>query len=55
VNYASDRRGAEAVVAAITASGDGNESEAWTYFRGPDGYLYELWQTLRPLKALPRT
>jgi catechol 2,3-dioxygenase-like lactoylglutathione lyase family enzyme len=32
---------------------DGNESEAWTYFRGPDGYLYELWQTLRPLKALP--
>ena len=32
---------------------DGNESEAWTYFRGPDGYVYELWQTLRPLKALP--
>ena len=32
---------------------DGNESEAWTYFCGPDGYLYELWQTLRPLKALP--
>jgi catechol 2,3-dioxygenase-like lactoylglutathione lyase family enzyme len=32
---------------------DGNESEAWTYFRGPDGYLYELWQTLRPLKPLP--
>jgi len=23
----------------------GNESEAWVYFRGPDGYLYELWQT----------
>jgi catechol 2,3-dioxygenase-like lactoylglutathione lyase family enzyme len=32
---------------------DGNESEAWAYFRGPDGYLYELWQTSRPLKALP--
>jgi catechol 2,3-dioxygenase-like lactoylglutathione lyase family enzyme len=31
----------------------GDESEAWTYFRGPDGYLYELWQTARPLKALP--
>lgn len=30
----------------------GNESEAWVYFRGPDGYLYELWQTPRPLKAL---
>jgi catechol 2,3-dioxygenase-like lactoylglutathione lyase family enzyme len=26
----------------------GNEAEAWTYFRGPDGYLYELWQTGRP-------
>ena len=33
---------------------EGDESEAWTYFRGPDGYLYELWQTLRPLHALPR-
>jgi catechol 2,3-dioxygenase-like lactoylglutathione lyase family enzyme len=32
---------------------EGNESEAWTYFRGPDGYLYELWQTLRPLRSLP--
>jgi hypothetical protein len=32
---------------------EGNESEAWTYFRGPDGYLYELWQTERPLKAPP--
>jgi catechol 2,3-dioxygenase-like lactoylglutathione lyase family enzyme len=32
---------------------EGNESEAWAYFRGPDGYLYELWQTGRPLKALP--
>jgi len=32
---------------------DGNDSEAWTYFRGPDGYLYELWQTMRPWKALP--
>jgi catechol 2,3-dioxygenase-like lactoylglutathione lyase family enzyme len=31
----------------------GDESEAWAYFRGPDGYLYELWQTERPLKALP--
>ena len=32
---------------------DGNESEAWVYFRGPDGYLYELWQTARPLRAPP--
>jgi len=32
---------------------EGTESEAWTYFRGPDGYLYELWQTRRPLKVLP--
>jgi catechol 2,3-dioxygenase-like lactoylglutathione lyase family enzyme len=31
----------------------GNESEGWAYFRGPDGYLYELWQTPRKLKALP--
>ena len=31
----------------------GGESEAWAYFRGPDGYLYEIWQTTRPLKALP--
>jgi catechol 2,3-dioxygenase-like lactoylglutathione lyase family enzyme len=31
----------------------GKESEVWTYFRGPDGYLYELWQTARLLKALP--
>jgi catechol 2,3-dioxygenase-like lactoylglutathione lyase family enzyme len=28
-------------------------SEAWIYFRGPDGHLYELWQTDRPLKVLP--
>ena len=32
---------------------EGDDSEAWTYFRGPDGYLYELWQTSRPLKAIP--
>jgi catechol 2,3-dioxygenase-like lactoylglutathione lyase family enzyme len=32
---------------------DGNESEAWTYFRGPDGYLYELWQRPRLLNPLP--
>jgi len=32
---------------------EGNELEAWTYFRGPDGYLYEIWQTTRTLKALP--
>jgi hypothetical protein len=31
----------------------GDESEAWTYFRGPDSYIYELWQTPRPLKGLP--
>ena len=34
---------------------EGDESEAWAYFRGPDGYLYEIWQTPRPWKALPRT
>jgi len=34
---------------------EGDESEAWAYFRGPDGYLYELWQTPRSLNgsALP--
>jgi catechol 2,3-dioxygenase-like lactoylglutathione lyase family enzyme len=32
---------------------DGDASEAWAYFRGPDGYVYELWQTERPLKGLP--
>jgi hypothetical protein len=32
---------------------EGDESEAWAYFRGPDGYLYELWQTARALKAVP--
>jgi hypothetical protein len=32
---------------------EGDESEAWTYFRGPDGYLYELWQTTRTLNPLP--
>ena len=31
---------------------EGDDSEAWTYFRGPDGYLYELWQTPRPLKPV---
>ena len=29
----------------------GNEEEAWAYFRGPDGYLYEVWQTQRTMKA----
>ena len=37
----------------FVTSVEGNSSEAWTYFRGPDGYLYELWQTARPLKAMP--
>jgi catechol 2,3-dioxygenase-like lactoylglutathione lyase family enzyme len=32
---------------------EGNESEAWTYFRGPDGYLYELWQTARVFRGVP--
>jgi len=32
---------------------DGNESEAWTYFRGPDGYLYDLWQTARSFNENP--
>jgi catechol 2,3-dioxygenase-like lactoylglutathione lyase family enzyme len=29
---------------------DGDETEAWSYFRGPDGYLYELLQTNRILQ-----
>ena len=29
----------------------GNDTEAWAYFRGPDGYLYEIWQTQRLLKS----
>jgi catechol 2,3-dioxygenase-like lactoylglutathione lyase family enzyme len=31
----------------------GDDSEAWAYFRGPDGYLYEIWQTKRPMRPLP--
>ena len=45
-----ESRGVEFVTAI-----EGDDSEAWTYFRGPDGYLYELWQTPRPLNALPST
>ena len=33
---------------------EGDQSEAWTYFRGPDGYLYELWQTTRTIKTPPQ-
>ncbi len=33
---------------------EGDESDAWAYFCGPDGYLYEVWQTARSLKALPQ-
>jgi len=29
----------------------GDDIEAWAYFRGPDGYVYEIWQTQRLLKA----
>ena len=32
---------------------EGTDSEAWFYFRGPDGYLYELWQTKRRVKSIP--
>lgn len=28
----------------------GDDKEAWAYFRGPDGYVYEIWQTQRRLK-----
>ena len=31
----------------------GDESEAWTYFHGPAGYVYELWQTPRTIKGMP--
>jgi catechol 2,3-dioxygenase-like lactoylglutathione lyase family enzyme len=30
---------------------EGNKTEAWTYFRGPDGHLYELWHTARSFLA----
>jgi hypothetical protein len=30
---------------------EGDDSESWTYFRGPDGFLYELWQTKRSFKG----
>ena len=33
----------------------GDDREAWVYFRGPDGYLYEIWQTERRLKESPRS
>ncbi|HEX6502185.1 MAG TPA: VOC family protein [Terriglobales bacterium] len=33
---------------------EGSGAEAWTYFRGPDGYLYELWQTKRRFKPTSR-
>jgi len=29
----------------------GDDKAAWAYFRGPDGYPYEIWQTERPLEA----
>lgn len=32
----------------------GDDKEAWAYFRGPDGYFYEMWQTQRRLEAPPR-
>jgi PAS domain S-box-containing protein len=31
----------------------GDDSEAWAYFRGPDDYLHEIWQTERPVKVTP--
>jgi catechol 2,3-dioxygenase-like lactoylglutathione lyase family enzyme len=33
----------------------GDDKEAWAYFRGLDGYLYEIWQTQRPLRAQLRS
>jgi hypothetical protein len=24
-----------------------DDGAAWTYYRGPDGYLYELWRPAR--------
>ncbi len=32
----------------------GDHSEAWAYFRGSDGYLYEIWQTVCPRPPLPK-
>ena len=31
---------------------DSYGAEAWTYFRGPDGYLYELWQSDRSFTVI---
>jgi len=49
---------AEALGLCISYEGKGlvqfEMPSAWTYFRGPDGYLYEIWQTTRTLKALPK-
>ena len=33
---------------------EGDGSETWTYFRGPDGFLYELWQTGRTFNVLSK-
>ena len=33
---------------------EGNESEAWTYFCGPDGFLYELGKRTGPSTRCPR-
>ena len=49
----SARKELEAQGVEFVAAVEGQQSEAWTYFRGPDGYLYELWQTPRPLKSPP--
>lgn len=46
------RKELEAQGVEFVTNTDGTESEAWTYFRGPDGYLYEIWQTTRPFKAI---
>ena len=29
----------------------GDDKEVWAYFRGPGGYLYEIWQTQRLLES----
>ena len=28
----------------VTEVERGSEGDAWTYFEGPDGFLYEIWQ-----------
>lgn len=47
-----ESRGVEFVTEIFATESNGGP-ESWTYFRGPDGCLYELWQTERTFRAVP--